>query len=129
MRVLYEWHAYDGRDRADWARQNAAILKWSQDNGGRPTYAGELGAGPASAGADWRRWAANIEAQLPSLAAQRPTYWAITNGDPHGRAGWQLNKGWSEPNLLDGSLGQGEPDLKSLFTAKAGQVRRALGIR
>jgi hypothetical protein len=83
-------------------RPSVAPPRFRTVSGGRPTYAGELGPGAANASDDWRRWAANIEAQLPSLAAQRPTYWAITNGDAQGRAGWQLNKGWSDPNLLDG---------------------------
>jgi hypothetical protein len=127
LRVLYEWHSYSTLDADGWKAEEAKLAAWRAANGGRPTICGEVGPGywedqvngTPMAEAPWA-WPALFQGMLPSIAAERPSLWAITDG-----SGYRINKSSSDPHVMDG-VG-GSTDLLQSLLHSAAAMRTALG--
>lgn len=128
LRVVYDWHHYSSLDAAGWQGEAEKLAAWRQANGGRPTFCGECGPGwwdePVDGGtlqhAPWV-WPERYDQQLPAVAAERPTIWAITYGNAY-----RHNKDWNDPYLMDGS--GGSPDLASALVDDEAVIRSLLGL-
>lgn len=127
LRVLYEWHSYDTFDAGGWAAEESKLAAWRAANGGRPTICGEVGPGywedqvngiPMGQ-ATWA-WPALYQGMLPSIAAERPSLWAITNGSDY-----RLNKSDSDPHVMDG--GNGSTNLLQSLLDNGAAMKAALG--
>jgi hypothetical protein len=127
LRVLYEWHSYSTLDASGWKEEEAKLAAWRAANGGRPTICGEIGPGyweeqvngTSMAEAPWA-WPALFQGMLPSIAAERPSLWAITDG-----SGYRINKSSSDPHVMDG--GGGSTNLLQSLLENGAAMRTALG--
>lgn len=127
MRVIYEWHHYSSLDGPGWKAEEAKLDAWRKANGGRPTICGEAGAGywdePVNGGKLATQpsvWPSRFAEQLPNIAADRPSVWAITYGSDY-----RINKPGDDGHLLDGS--GGSPDILGTFVSGDAAMRKALG--
>jgi hypothetical protein len=127
LRVIYEWHHYSSIDAAGWESEERKLADWRARNGGRPTVCGEAGPGYWDEIVDGQRLAQNAAAwpsrflgQLPAIAKERPSVWAITYGGEY-----RVNKPGDDPHVLDGSNGQ--PNLLAAFVQSETAMRRTLG--
>ena len=128
LRVVYEWHHYSSLDASGWANEEAKLAAWRDANGGRPTVCGEAGPGywdeDVGGGRKLSRspdaWPSRFAAQLPEIAAERPSIWAVTYGGEY-----RVNKPGDDPYILDGT--DGEPNLLETFQQSAQAIQAKLG--
>jgi hypothetical protein len=127
LRVIYEWHEYSTLDANGWKDEEAKLAAWRAANGGRPTICGEAGAGywddapngqPLSK--DPASWPDLFKGMLPSIAADRPSIWAVTYGGEY-----RINKSGDDPHVMDGS--NGSPDLLQMLLDDEAAMKKALG--
>ena len=127
LRVLYEWHSYSTLDADGWTAEEAKLAAWRAANGGRPTICGEVGPGywedqvngTPMAQATWA-WPGLFQGMLPSIAAERPSLWAITDGSDY-----RFNKSDSDPHVKDG--GGGTTNLLQSLLESGAAMKAALG--
>jgi hypothetical protein len=127
MRVVYEWHHYSSLDAQGWAGEEAKLAAWRKANGDRPTICGEAGPGywdePVNGGKlsnEPGDWPGRFTAQLPKIAAEHPSVWAVTYGGEY-----RINKPGDDPHVLDGT--NGSPDILGSLVSSDAAMRKALG--
>lgn len=128
LRVVYEWHHYSSLDAAGWQAEEAKLQAWRNANGGRPTICGE--AGPGYWGEDVggspldqapSAWPSHWDQQLPNIAQEHPSLWAITYG-----GSYRLNRADDDPTVMDGS--GGSPNLLQSLVSNRAAMKSALGL-
>ncbi|MFS8068394.1 MAG: cellulase family glycosylhydrolase [Byssovorax sp.] len=127
MRVIYEWHHYSTLDAEGWKEEASKLAGWRAANGGRPTICGEAGAGYWDEQIDGKRlatspsvWPALFEGMLPSIAAERPSIWAVTYGGEY-----RVNKSADDAHVMDGS--NGSTNLLKSFLDSEAAMKAVLG--
>lgn len=127
LRVVYEWHHYSSLDAQAWKAEAAKLAGWRAANGGRPTICGECGPGywdePVGGGrlaTEPSAWPSRFAEQLPNIAAEHPSLWAVTYGGDY-----RLNKPGDDPHILDGS--NGTPNLLASLVQNEAAMRKAVG--
>lgn len=121
LRVVYEWHHYESANADTWMAHENELDSWRRAHGGRPTVAGEAGpgywdddvGGTPMTQANWV-WGERFDEQLPYIAADRPSLWAVTYGNDY-----RLNTSDSDPTLL--------ATMVDALTRNAAAIRSALG--
>jgi hypothetical protein len=127
LRVVYEWHHYSSLNAQGWAGEEAKLAAWRSANAGRPTICGEAGPGywdePVNGGrlaSQPSAWPSRFAEQLPAIAAEHPSIWAVTYGSEY-----RINKDGDDGHVLDGS--GGSPNLLGSLVSSDGAMRKALG--
>ena len=103
LRVVYEWHHYDSVDATTWTARAAELATWRSAHGNRPTVCGECGPGYWDESVEgttlqyaWWVWPRRFAEQLPALASEHPSLWAVTYGNAY-----RLNRSGDDPTLID----------------------------
>lgn len=122
LRVVYEWHHYSSLDEGGWKSEAEKLAAWRKENGGRPTVCGEAGPGYWDEIVNGKRlaqapeaWPARFAAQLPAIAEEHPSVWAVTYGGEY-----RINKNGDDPFLQDG--------LVTTFVKAEAAMRTKLGL-
>lgn len=128
MRVIYEWHHYSSLDANGWKSEAQKLDAWRSANGGRPTICGEAGAGYWDEDVGGGRlastpssWSSRFDEQLPHIAKERPSLWAVTYGSEY-----RLNRNGGDPAIMDGD--NGEPNLLQTIVNNRAAMKTALGL-
>jgi hypothetical protein len=119
-RVIAQWHHYEDatRGRGFWGDVQAKLRDFSTRSGGIPTFAGEAGPDEGWTGnhvgfSD--RWIASIDDQAASIAAERPTWWAITDG-----SAFRLSCGGSDATLRS--------EIEEVIRRTSTKIKASLGV-